>query len=65
MLTTKNIVKIIPMIKTAVKLETIVTIIVIKYLHQLFLPDSALYKKGICDIIIPPELVYTIFKLLI
>ena len=31
-----------------------VTIIVIRYLHQLFLPDSALYKNGIFDIIIPP-----------
>ena len=31
-----------------------VATIVTRYLHQLFLPDSALYKNGILDIIIPP-----------
>lgn len=31
-----------------------VAIIVSRYLHQLFLPDSALYKNAIFDMTIPP-----------
>jgi len=43
-----------PIIKPKANCTPHVAPIVIKYLHQLFLPNSALYKNGTFDMVIPP-----------
>ncbi len=54
----KIIITINPIMKPTAACMPHVAIIVIKYLHQLFLPDSAVYKNGIYDIKIPPDFNY-------
>jgi len=47
--------KTIPIIKTATTGIITVEDMVSKYLHQLFCPDSALYRNGIFEILMPPN----------
>lgn len=53
-LVTRTITKIIPSMAPKATCVPHVATMVSRYLHQLFLPDPALFKNDISDITIPP-----------